>query len=380
MDLDRRALLSALGSATVAAVGTPSTASATAPGHTRERADRLPPERLPADPPPVAVKATVIDVHTHMYGRGWLAALKAAADKDVHVQPGPKGDAIIYRWAGVGTLGPEFYDWDARIRKMDAAGVDIALISLSAPNVYWGSKAISAKTARDINDEFAQAQHQYDGRIRWMASLPWSDANDAIAELRRAKTKGAIGVCMLTNILGTPLTDERYHAIWTEIEAQRLPTFIHPTLPFNDGMGLSIPALANAIGFTTETSLCFARMMVEGFLDKFPKLELIACHGGGALPYLATRIDRCWDRMIAEKATREAPSTYLKRLHFDSIVYDNSTLAHLVATVGEDRVLYGSDYPFSLGDMPGVLARVDTLPPAQRDKVRSGNARKLFDI
>ena len=87
MDLDRRALLSALGSVTVATVGAPSTAAATAPGHTRERAARLPAERLPADPPPVAAKATVIDVHTHMYGRSWLAALKAAADKDVHVQP-----------------------------------------------------------------------------------------------------------------------------------------------------------------------------------------------------------------------------------------------------------------------------------------------------
>ena len=84
--------------------------------------------------------------------------------------------------------------------------------------------------------------------------------------------------------------------------------------------------------------------------------------------------------MIADKQTREAPSTYLKRLYFDSIVYDNATLAHLVETVGDDRVLYGSDYPFSLGDMPGVLARVDALSPARRDRIRSGNARQLFDL
>ena len=351
-------------------------AAATAPAHGRERAERLP---APPAVQPV-VKPKVIDVHTHMYSRSWLAALKGAADKDVKVQSGPKGDAILYRWAGIGTLGPEMYDWDARIQQMDAAGVDIALISLSAPNVYWGSRAVSARAARNINDEFAAAQQKYAGRIRWMASLPWNDAGDAVSELHRARDKGAIGVCMLTNILGVPLTDERFRAIWREIEALRMPTFIHPTLPFNDGMGLNLPALANAIGFTSETSLCFARMMVEGFLDAFPKLELIACHGGGALPYLATRIDRCWDRMIADKQTREAPSTYLKRLHFDSIVYDSATLEHLVSCVGEDRVLYGSDYPFSLGDMPGILARVDALPTQQRDKIRSGNAHRLFDI
>ena len=372
MSPDRRAVLSALGSITVAGVAAPSGGTAMATAHTRDRTERV--------PQPAASTVKVIDVHTHMYGRSWLAALKSAGDKDVKVQSGPAGDAIIYRWAGVGTLGPDMYDWDTRIKRMDSAGVDIALISLSAPNVYWGSRQVSAKTAHDINDEFAAAEHKYDGRIRWMASLPWNDTDDAIAELHRAKGKGAIGVCMLTNILGVPLTDERYRAVWREIEALRLPTFVHPTLPFNDGMGLDIPALANAIGFTSETSLCFARMLVEGFLDVFPKLQLIACHGGGALPYLAARIDRCWDKMIAAKPTREAPSTYLKRLHFDSIVYEAQTLQHLVSDVGEDRVLYGSDYPFSLGDMSGILARVDALPAQQRDKIRSGNARRLFEI
>ena len=77
---------------------------------------------------------------------------------------------------------------------------------------------------------------------------------------------------------------------------------------------------------------------------------------------------------------KEAPSTYMKRLYFDSIVYDQPTLDHLVNYVGEDRILYGSDYPFSLGDMPGILARVDALPVQARDKVRSGNAMKLFDL
>lgn len=372
MNIDRRTLLNALGTAGLAGMTAANAAAGTRSAEVGTGAKHVPDSSRS--------RAKVIDVHTHMYSRRWFEALKAAGDENVRVQPGPHGDAMIYRWAGIGTLGPEMYDWDMRIRQMDAAGVDIAIISLSAPNVYWGTRETSAKAAREINDDFAAAEHKYDGRIRWMASLPWNNSDDAIAELRRAKTQGALGVCMLTNILGVPLTDERFRPIWREIEALRLPTFVHPTLPFNDPLGLNVPALANAIGFTGETSLCFARMMVDGCLDAFPKLDLIACHGGGALPYLAARIDRCWDKMVLDKRVKEPPSIYLKRLHFDSIVYDQPTLATLVSSVGEDRVLYGSDYPFSIGDMPGILARVDALPAVQRDKVRSGNAHRLFDL
>ena len=168
--------------------------------------------------------------------------------------------------------------------------------------------------------------------------------------------------------------------IWREIEAMQLPVFIHPTLPYVDGLGLKDYGLGNTIGFTTETSLCFARMILDGFLDEFPKLDMIACHGGGALPYLIARFDRMWEVGRSPRKIETPPSTYLRRLHYDSIVYDRSSLDFLVQTVGADRVLYGSDYPFTIGDMPGILKRVDALESDARDALRSGNAMKLFDL
>jgi aminocarboxymuconate-semialdehyde decarboxylase len=266
---------------------------------------------------------------------------------------------------------------------MDEAGVDLALISLSSPNVYLAERAFSVKAAQAANDDFAAAAAKYPSRIKWMASLPWDFPSDALAELRRAQKAGAIAVCMLTNIAGTPLTDERYRPIWTEIEAAGLPVFIHPTLPKSDyGLLVGGGALANAVGFTTETSLCFSRMIFEGFLDHFPRLKLIACDGGGALPYLSARLDRVWQQMSGPtKPSLEPPSHYIKhRLYYDAILYDEETLAHLVSYVDKDRVMYGSDYPFSLGDMPGILARVDKLAPQERAAVRGGNALKLFGI
>lgn len=323
----------------------------------------------------------VIDVHTHMFSPSWMAQVRAAGDPDFKLGEGADDGALIYRGGIIGRIVPTMLDFDSRIAAMDAAGVDVALISLTAPNVYWGTRAQSAAAARAINDDFAAAEKQYGGRIRWMASLPFDNEEDALVELRRAKDAGAIGVCTLTNILGTPLTVPRYRRIFREIEAMQLPVFVHPTTPFVDGMGFGEYGLFNTIGFTTESSLCFARLIYDGFFDELPKIDMIACHGGGAFPYLLSRFDIMWTRWDGAGARiKELPSTYLRRIHFDAIVYDQKTLNFLVDQVGADRVLYGSDYPFRIADMEGVLKRVDALAPDVRDAVRSGNALKLFDL
>jgi aminocarboxymuconate-semialdehyde decarboxylase len=324
-----------------------------------------------------ASRAKVVDVHTHMYSRGWVKAVEEAADPTFRI--GENG-ALLYRGGSIGRMTPPMLDWDLRIKDMDDARVDVALISLTAPNVYWGTRAQSVAAARSINDDYLAAQRKYDGRIRWFASLPFQHETDALAELRRAKDNGAIGVCTLTNILGVPLTAPQYRAIWRECAAMQLPVFVHPTTPYTDGMGLADFGLGNTIGFTSETSLCFAKLILDGVLDELPDLQLIACHGGGAFPYLAARFDIMWERTTSARKNQAPPSTYLKRLWYDSIVYDQPTLEFLVERVGSDRVLYGSDYPFTIGDMKGILARVDALPHAHRDAVRSGNAERLFDL
>jgi aminocarboxymuconate-semialdehyde decarboxylase len=333
--------------------------------------------RAEAQSASAASRAKVIDVHTHMYSHGWVKAVEEAADPTFRI--GDNG-ALIYRGGSIGRMTPPMLDWDLRIKDMDAAKVDVGLISLTAPNVYWGTRAQSVAAARSINDDFAAAQRKYDGRIRWFASLPLQHSAEALAELRRAKDNGAIGVCTLTNILGTPLTAPQYREVWRECAAMQLPVFVHPTTPFTDGMGLADFGLGNTIGFTSDTTLCFARFILEGVLDELPDLQLIACHGGGAFPYLAARFDIMWERTTSARKNQAPPSTYLRRLWYDSIVYDQETLDFLVERVGPDRVLYGSDYPFSIGDMKGILSRVDALPGDRRDAIRSGNAERLFDL
>ena len=325
-----------------------------------------------------APSAPVIDVHTHMFSQGWIDVVNSSDNENFRLG---EGRTLISRGQGIGRISDSMLDFDIRIADMDEAGVDIALISLTSPSVNWGTATENAKAARAINDDFLTAERKYDGRIRWMASLPLQNEADALEELRRAKANGAIGVCTLTNILGKPLTSPEFKNIWREAEAMELPVFVHPTTPYEDGMGMGEYGLANTVGFTSETSLCFSRMVYDGFFDEFPKIKMIACHGGGAFPYLMARFDRMWEMSrIAKGNIQNPPSSYVKRIYFDSIVYDDNTFDYLVKQVGIDNLLYGSDYPFGLGDMKGLLARVDTLGGAKADQVRSGNALKIFDL
>jgi aminocarboxymuconate-semialdehyde decarboxylase len=139
--------------------------------------------------------------------------------------------------------------------------------------------------------------------------------------------------------------------------------------------------LIASVGFMFDTSLAVSRMIFDGFFDRHPNLKLIASHGGGALPYIAGRLDICYDNMPAcrERISRK-PSTYLKQIYYDSVVFQQESLELALKVGGDTNVLYGSDYPHNIGDMKGCLSRVDALPAAQRDAVRGANAMRIFRL
>jgi aminocarboxymuconate-semialdehyde decarboxylase len=281
------------------------------------------------------------------------------------------------------TLMPGMFDYDLRIQAMDAAGVDIAIVTLTSPNVYWGSAKMSLEAAKLINDDMAARQKQYPGRIRFMCSLPWQHPKLALAELKRAcDVLGAVGVMVLANIDGWSLTEKAFAPIWREIDRRGLPVLVHPTAPPGTAeLDVMRYNLIASVGFMFDTSLAVARMIFDGFFERHPNLKLIAAHGGGTLPYIAGRLDICFDNMPAcrEKISRK-PSEYLKRIYYDSVVFQQESLGLALKVGGTENVLYGSDYPHNIGDMKGCLARVDALPAAQRDAVRGGNAMRIFRL
>jgi aminocarboxymuconate-semialdehyde decarboxylase len=177
-----------------------------------------------------------------------------------------------------------------------------------------------------------------------------------------------------------PLTHSSFGNIWKEIDNRALPVLVHPTAPPGVAeMGMHEFQLTAPIGFTFDTTLAIGRCIFDGFLDRYPRLKLIASHGGGALPYLIGRMDICWDNIPAARAkTAEPPREYMRRIYVDSVVFRQDVLEMCVSVCGADNVLYGSDYPHTIGDMAGCLSRVNAL--SVKDKVRGKNAEKIFKL
>jgi aminocarboxymuconate-semialdehyde decarboxylase len=324
----------------------------------------------------------VIDVHTHMLAPHWVEVISKHGGRFTMgtVTGGQK--AVFQDGAPFMTLTPPMTDYDLRIADMDAAGIDTAIVSLTCPSVFWGGETLSAELSSFMNNDMAEAQGRFPGRIHFFATLPWEYPERAVAELKRAADLGAVGVMCLANIMGEPLTSPRLASIWSEIERLDLPVLVHPTTPPGaDAMDMAAYNLIANIGFMFDTTLAFVRMIYDGFLDRFPNLKLIASHGGATLPYLVGRLDQCWDNMPACRVNTEAaPNAYLQRIWYDSVLYRPEALDLCLGVGGTDRVLYGSDYPHNIGDMAGVLSLVDALPDATRDAVRGGNALSLFRL
>jgi aminocarboxymuconate-semialdehyde decarboxylase len=327
---------------------------------------------------------TVIDVHTHMLTQDYLSLLdRYGAPKYRRTIDQAGVDTIRCDDAPFFTLDPAMWDYERRVRDMDAAGVDLAIVSLTCPNAYFGEPEISLSAARGVNDSMAEQQALRPDRIRWLASLPWQFPALAIAELARTIDAGAAGVMVIATIDGQPLTDPAFTEIWADIDRRHLPVLVHPGPPVGaTGLGLADYALVPAAGFPFDTTAAFARLFLDGFLDRYPNLKLIAAHGGGALPYLAARLDRCHEILpAASSRTTTRPSEYLGRIYYDAVVYSDAALRMCIDVAGSDqRVLFGSDYPHTIGDMAGCLARITRLPPASARRIQGSNAEKLFGL
>lgn len=326
----------------------------------------------------------VIDVHTHMLSNEYMDLIRKHGGPNYTVKELMPGvDAIHKQGAAFHTPNVGHFDYDLRVKEMDKHGVDISVISLAAPSCYWGDREISLRVASHMNDDMAGAQTQYPDRIRWFATLPWQFPDAAVEELARACDNGAVGVMVLANVEEMKLTDPHLEPIWAEVDRRALPVLLHPTAPPAVGqLGMDQYTMVASIGFMIDTTLAVGRMIFDGFFDRFPNLKIIAAHLGATVPYLAGR----WDKVhsatpVARAGTETRPSEYIRNfLYYDAITYMPETLKYAVDIVGSDRIMYGSDYPHNIGDMPGCLERVDMLPPDQKKALRGGNALRIFKI
>jgi len=322
----------------------------------------------------------VVDIHTHLASPEWFDLLKKHGGRYDVREIGEGKIAIFADGHAFGLLHPKLFDRDARIAEMDEAGVDISLLSLTTPGVVWGPQEVSEHAACISNDCLAAAQDAHPDRLRWLATLPMQYPGAALAELTRACDAGAVGVLIGANVDDLPLTDPRFAEIWSEIDRRGLPVIVHPTVPPGAAhMTLDQYHLIAMVGFVVDTTLAAARMIFDGFLDRYPNLKLIVPHAGGTLPYLAGRLDNGYRLLPAlSEHISEPPSAYLGRLYYDDALSRSDAIGLCRAVCGDGHLLHGSDYPFV---EPGrSLGWTSELKGAEKEAILGGNAAALFGL
>ena len=323
------------------------------------------------------------DVHTHMFGNAWLDMLKKHGGptyESKHMRDGR--DYLVEKGSPACAFEVEAFDYGARVKQMDKHGIDIAIVSLTSPNVHWGGPEISAETARLCNDEMAAGQAAFPDRIRWFASIPWEYPDAALAEIERAVKLGAVGVMVIANINGKHLIDPLFAPVWQELDRRAFPLLLHPTAPFGAKeaeFGIERILMPGA-GFMYDTTLAVSRMAVDGFFDRYPNLKIVVSHGGGYLPFISGRLDVFFKvETLNQMKTTTLPSEYLSRLYYDAIVYDQGALDLVIDIAGPDKVLFGTDLPMP-ADPDKLYQIIDHRPPDEAAAIRGGNAQRIFGL
>ncbi|MER6423744.1 amidohydrolase family protein [Streptomyces sp. NPDC001137] len=281
----------------------------------------------------------------------------------------------------VGARLPKLTDVDVRLAAMDAQGVDVQLVSPSPSHYhYWAEPQLARHICRLANEGTAAHCAKAPDRLHGLGLIPLQHPGLAVELLDHALDQGLKGVEISSHAPGRELSDPAYEPLWSRAEERGALVFLHPFGCTLDER-LDQWYLSNTVGQPTENAVALSHLIFSGVLDRHPGLKLIAAHGGGYLPTHIGRSDHAWRaRPDAQGCSRE-PSSYLRQLHFDSLVHDPHVLRELLRAAGPERVLLGSDFPFDMGtDDPLGALRAADLPDHDFHAVRGGNAAALLDL
>jgi len=280
-----------------------------------------------------------------------------------------------------------FFDVNRRLAILDDAGVELQVLTMGPPMVYWADPNLAMRLCQIMNNEIARLVEKYPSRFAGFAALPLQDTGQSLAELKRAiQSLGLKGVQMGTNIHGKPLDHPDLWPIYEQIEAHDLPIFVHPVNPLGQP-DIHDYRLDLTVGFPFDTTLAAARLIFGGVMEKFQGLKICFAHLGGALPFLKERLDIGWQtrNIFPGKRTTipKPPSEYIKLFYLDVVSCADPALLCAFACSGADHLVVGSDSPFAVGDLKKSVECVKKFPYAtEEDKVKIlyENAARLLKL
>ena len=325
-----------------------------------------------------------IDVHTHWFPQAFLDLIsKHGAEHGVEwKEVEGKGPQFKVGHLMTGPVGPNFRDLDTRLAMMDAQGVAAHAVSLSQPHVYWAGRTLGEKLAAVYNEELARMHEHSPKRLFGLAALPMHEPDLAVKEVdRAAKLAGMRGFYLSTVVNDKELSDPSFFPIYERIEALGLPIFLHPIFVIA-AKRLEKFYLTNLLGNPFESAVAAAHLIFGGVMDRFPKLEWVLPHAGGAFPWLVGRLNRGWEKRQDLKHIQHPPVAYLKRFYYDTVGYSDDVLDYLVRIVGPERILMGSDYCFPIAyEKPvEIVTSHPSLTAQNKEAICEANAARLLRL
>jgi aminocarboxymuconate-semialdehyde decarboxylase len=323
---------------------------------------------------------TIIDTQSHWFSR---TLLDSYLDFDAYPRCIRDGDDYRFevapdRWM---PIGPSFHDLDHQLATYDAAGVDV-IVSSSASfgDVDRHELGRALELAAAVNEERAAAQRAHPGRFYGLATLPWQDADAALATLDEAILQlGLRGVLIHSNIDGAPIDSEACRAVYRRIAELGVPLFVHPALTIAEDR-LRDWGLEYLVGFMFDSTIAGVRLVVGEICAELPELRVVVPHCGGTLPFLAGRIDNAHSRPFSLGRTLDPlPSEQLRRFYTDTVVRSAEAIAFAQGFFAEGHMMFGSDYPFFPVDTELAFVR-SALAERDHDAVLGANAARLLGL
>ncbi|WP_051768046.1 amidohydrolase family protein [Sphingobium sp. DC-2] len=272
---------------------------------------------------------------------------------------------------------------EERLSDMDAMGVDMQLLSPSPVQYhYWADADTAEAIVACHNERIARIVADHPDRFAGIGTLAMQHPGLALEQLDHAVRKlGLRGVQLSSLVEGVDIADPRFDTFWARAEELGALVYLHP-MGTSLGPRLADAYLSNIVGQPVETAIALSKLILAGLFDRHERLKLCAAHGGGYLTLYSGRMDHGWAVRPESCGCRHRPSTYLKRIWYDTLVHDPAQLSHLIDTVGHDRLVIGSDYPYDMGhyDPHGLTRAIEGLSPRERERILGSNALAMLGM
>lgn len=325
---------------------------------------------------------SVIDFHNHFYPPEYLDAIQSGPS-NVKVTFDSEGNPLVHYPGDYNILVPGHRDIAYRSDVMERAGVSMQVLSFTTPGTHVETPSRAVELARMVNDAMAEIVQQRGDRYGALATLPMNAPEASVAEFERACDQlGFRGVMVFSNINGVALSDRRFWPLYESADQRQSVIYIHPTSP------VGVEAMTDywlmpLVGFTFDTTLAAAKLVFSGVVEKFPRIRWVLCHLGGAVPYLAERLDRGYQAFReCREHIRKPPSEYLKHFYYDTVNFDPRALRLAIDFAGPDHMVAGSDYPHQIGSLKQMVASIEnmSLSEQQKSMIRWKNAARLLNL